>query len=572
MGVRRVLLLTAAAALAALAGAAPAQERGGGGRAFESRAFAHRPHLHKASQEECVLCHVSEVPAKPAGERSFADFGRCGRCHANEKSIQVTQRSVAGTARFPRFTHEKHASLACAGCHEYDRARDAFGSPRDRTVCAKCHGAHDTARPYYAGDGRCGTCHLEPKVALLGAARGGGFSHRRHLPAERPAVLADCARCHEGALASLDLRDGKLAAAKDEVCRRCHIPADPGAAPSTIVARVETLDRTLTEFPHAAHAAKLDCAACHALGKDDRFAFAEAVSKLPRYEGCISCHEHRAWAVADHGRPIACGRCHEPGSPAVRVEGYEKVGLGAVSFEAVAHPFLGERDMTEACGACHYRAREEIRSGITARRFSHALHRSERCETCHAALARSSTPADSGAIDLAAACARCHRGDPPRAAGAAPRTVRSPPFSHASHLAAAARRPALERGCAACHDLDLAADAVRTPEDVATCRRCHDHKRHADVTGQDLDKCIRCHTGDSLTREGPIVTVALARVERAAHPRQRHDMGGECARCHAPAPVPVERPGTALVRHRNDPHVGLALDSCGKCHVVPKGF
>jgi len=580
VGFRRILLLTALVALASLAapGLLVSREAGAqqaGSRVTTSTAFTHRPHLNKASQYECVTCHTKETPAKPAGERSFADYSQCARCHAAEKSIVVTQKAVAGTARWPRFYHDKHTAVACAACHEYDRTKDTFTGPREMSLCATCHGAHDTRRPYYGGDGNCGTCHAQAKIPLVAEAARGAFSHRQHLPLERPATKDDCARCHEGALASRDIRDEGLHGAREAACRACHVPAPstterPASAPATFAVSIERRERAFTEFAHATHAAKLECATCHALGKDDRHAF--VVKGLPRYEGCISCHEKDGWTVRDHGAPIQCARCHEAGGTGQRRETYAKGGLGALTFGEVRHPFLGALDGQDDCARCHYRARDAIASRIEGETFSHRAHATQRCESCHAALATSSSPADSGRVDLAGACAACHKGEAPRATPRPRAEVSSPPFSHASHLAAQSRRPSLAAGCAACHALDAATDVVSTPADVANCRRCHDHKAHADVTGRDLDKCIKCHTGDSLTRATPRTAFERRVVGAVANPRQRHDMGGECARCHAGAPVKVERMGTALVTHKNEPHAGLALDSCGKCHIVPKGF
>lgn len=609
MGGRRVQLLIARAlacapaavlALALDAGRASAQQPPPPGpRAFTSRGFSHRAHLKDGADAECLRCHGREQESIGSGvDRTVTSLSNCGECHAREKSIEVATRKVPGRSPFSRFSHAAHRASACATCHVYDREKDVFSIPAGIAGCASCHGTHDTGKSHFAGGGgaggpgSCARCHLEKAIDPLAPAERGAFSHRAHLPRDRPALGADCARCHAEAAASKDLRDGKLLGARPERCAECHVAA-PGAPPADARPSVEIaampVRRFFTEFDHAAHAKTYDCARCHELGPDDRFRFAGA---LPRYEGCVACHYHAGVRVKEHGRAIQCGRCHDASGAALRTAEFAKRDLGPVSSGAVAHPFIGPADIgreVQACGACHARARDGVPSRIAGKPFGHAAHLGpdvaaaaargrfptrERCLACHGALERAESPADSSVFDVAKDCAGCHiaaAGAPAVRVEPGPeRRVVLPRFSHARHLAA--RNPRIA-GCESCHDYDGPADRMRTPPDVLACKRCHDHKANADVTGQDLDKCIRCHTGESLFRQTVAVEVPNVHLAAVNMPPQHHERGGRCAECHAPpGGFAMERTTVAEVKHRNDPHVGLRLDSCKECHVRPKGF
>lgn len=570
---RLILVMLAALALPTAA----AQQAGR--RAFTSRAFPHAPHLKDATDAECLRCHAQESEGIAVAERTLTSFENCAHCHAREKSIELSTAPKKEVVPFSRFSHAAHRIAKCATCHEWDRAKDVFSTPRDMKVCAGCHGLHDTAKAEFSGS--CASCHFQRVLAPLAAERKGAFLHSRHLPEGRAPVREDCARCHDAA-ASTDLRDGKLLGARAEKCAACHKPETSAPAPR-VAAESRPEKRFFTEFDHATHAASLDCMKCHEL-KGDTFRMAGA---LPKYQGCVDCHYHAQWKVREHGKPIQCGRCHEANGPAIRVVEVEKQDWGTVAFAGVRHPFLapGELDKEQqACAVCHLRAREAVPSRVSGRRFSHAEHLGkdaalaatrgrfplrERCLACHHALERSSTPATSKTFDTGEDCAQCHRGGPLEVARTA-RTVRLPPFSHESHLAAKNARIA---GCESCHEYDGPKDAMVTAADVAACTRCHDHREKADVTGRDLEKCILCHKGESLFRQGVTVDVPSVRLAGAAFSHQFHDQGGKCAACHAPAGgFAIERPTVAEVRHKNDPHVGLTMDSCKDCHVRPKGF
>jgi hypothetical protein len=553
-------------------------------RAFVSKSFTHRAHLNEASDKECLVCHGREVESIGAADRTVTTLDVCATCHAREKSIEVVPAKRKEVASFARFSHTAHRAAKCATCHKWDKQTDVFSIPRDMKVCAACHGKHDTAKALFSGD--CARCHLEAVIQPIPPERRGVFSHARHLPEGRPPVAADCLRCHAEAAASADVRDGKLLGARPEKCTACHFGKQ--GAPAIEVALERTpVRRFFTEFNHGAHAKSFECVRCHEIAKDGlAFGFAGA---LPKYEGCVGCHYHEPLRVRDHGHQIQCGRCHEASEPRIRTAEYAKEDVASMTVAAAAHPFLAPADLAAdqqgaACAGCHLRARETIFSRIEGRPFSHAAHLGkeaaaaaargrfpprERCLVCHGALERSASPADSKRFEVAKDCGGCHKGGELRLATAA-RTERVPPFSHERHLAS--KNPRIG-GCESCHDFAADRDRMATPADVLACTRCHDHKRNADVTGQDLDKCIRCHTGESLFRQVVEVEAPNVRLARAAAPHQLHDQGGRCTACHPPpGGFQAERVGVAEVRHRNDPHVGLTLDSCKNCHVRPKGF
>lgn len=137
----------------------------------------------------CDSCHQKDDPH--AGQ-----LGRdCATCHS-DTSWKQPVRFDHGLAAFPLIG--KHAAVACAGCHQSRRYKDAS------TACADCHKAVDPHRGAYRLD--CAGCHNP------GDWRKVTFDHgkTRFALDGRHAAL-ECASCH---------RPGKARASKS--CASCH--------------------------------------------------------------------------------------------------------------------------------------------------------------------------------------------------------------------------------------------------------------------------------------------------------------------------------------------------------------
>jgi hypothetical protein len=576
------ILVTTASSMVAQVGR---EKRTSGFRHSEPRDVEH---LKDATKAECMHCHAEQ--RRVGGVLTLVNLDNCDDCHTQQKSIKVTKGTRQVTKPFRGFDHDQHQQLDCDHCHTYDRRTDEFSLPKNVLVnlCANCHDDHNSELPAFSGN--CAKCHVDPIIKRMSPDREGKFNHQQHLPTDRVATRDDCLACHTGVAGSVDIRNGDLGGVRAEACGRCHIPK-AGQAANKVAPRKIAKKRFFTEFDHQAHTKTFDCAECHQLRPDGMYDF--TIPELPKYEGCVSCHYHNKpqWKVADHGKPIQCGRCHEEtGNGAIRTETYQKRGLGNITFGVVAHPFVSDPEAlagdADDCGECHIRARLDMPSRIKAAPFSHKAHwgidiaedvergrfpKLDVCYQCHEALKKAPSPAESHAFNIDQDCAKCHKGEGATVEAPAAQEVTRAPFSHESHLAARNRRI---EGCESCHEYDPKKDLMTTADDVLSCTRCHDHDGNKDVTGydvtgQNLDKCTLCHKGDSLWRQGTVVEVEYDRLAGVTFASQQHDMGGRCEECHAPpGGFQVEVPTITEVVHQNKTHVKAS--GCGDCHLDKK--
>jgi c(7)-type cytochrome triheme protein len=410
-------------------------------------------------------CHGAPPKSPAIGTRLVLDDDRravCASCHADPVL------AAPFTGRMPiangptrdfdvAFGHKRHASTACAQCHDV-----SSGAARPQPH-ARCVGCHDGAKapPMTA----CSGCHLvaaTPKPSSLGAI----FSHPRH--AGRSQAGRECATCH--AAIALDdavaparptvaecarCHDGTQAFATTVACTRCH------AAPTERfeVARPEA--RFSHAGPHAQLVAAKPCSACHALAKNG-----DALA--PGHTACVDvgCH------ATDFGarEPTKCGACHLATEPWRHLRA-DRPPPDATEFGAT----LDHAKHPGDCARCH-----ALRTKAAELQMPRG-HAACAGVACHSPASTSGGPAPR--LDDCAGCHALGRAVARVAERAAdPWSVR-PAFSHASHQLGA---------CTSCHADLTGADVVKLAVPTKpTCAPCHDGAAAFSLTGTTCRKCHR---------------------------------------------------------------------------------
>jgi hypothetical protein len=399
-------------------------------------------------------------------------------------------------AEADRFPHDRHADLACDGCH--DPAAVAAGvvqlpGARDHAPCddGRCHGAAFEAAP----GPLCRVCHVSVDVTgaspplMVPYPRTAGwrvlpsrFAHALHLDlgrmeravgfhvacadchpageadAPRSGGHAECARCHAAEVA--------LARAPDMTqCTACHQTSRTSQTSGGPSPRVERHRRRLItgdlHFDHRNHQEDLRgqpirCQQCHAgtaaaSGRDDHPA--------PEIAACVACHDDQARTPSTL-RMRACQTCHSTLEDTVRTLAPRSHLPG--TERPVDHTLAFRRDHGEDA------ARDAARCAACHTQMSGAAHAV--CDECHQAM----RPADHNLM-----------------------------FREMDHGTAAATD--VER-CATCHVVDycvachqqrprshlsnwITEHGVRASVDPGGCLVCHG------PDAPDSSRCDRCHVG-----------------------------------------------------------------------------
>jgi len=219
-------------------------------------------------------------------------------------------------------------------------------------------------------------------LALLGAAAAAKpFSHKLHVEEQE----IPCKSCHD-----LTKAEG-LPTLKTKGCLKCH---DEGAPPY----EGPTYRKLDLKFPHAAHAAKMECAECHNDVLDDA---PPGAAPLTDPKACFGCHEARkGWLPLDQ-----CARCH--GEDAKRQRPKDHGGAWPERHGEASHQRVwgehgkscGDCHRPATCTSCHMTEKPRSHNGLWRVR-THGLAAEwdrDRCLTCH----------ESGT------CVRCHQDTKP---------------------------------------------------------------------------------------------------------------------------------------------------------------
>lgn len=205
-----------------------------------------------------------------------------------------------------------------------------------------------------------------PLLLLGAAAAAKPFPHKLHVEEQE----VPCKSCH-------DTKAEGLPTLKAKGCLKCH---DEGAPPY----QGPTARKLDVVFPHAAHAAKAECAECHQDvvegTHDDR-------APLVEPKACFGCHEEKKVAVAGN----SCARCH--GEDKKRVRPADHDGSWAARHgDASRQRVWGDHGKgcndchkPAACTSCHRTQEPRSHNGLWRVR-AHGLAAAwdrDRCKTCH---------------------------------------------------------------------------------------------------------------------------------------------------------------------------------------------
>lgn len=394
----------------------------------------------------------------------------CESCHTTQ-GFEVPQPEGFDHSRTRYPLEGRHASLACASCHDPQRAwgkRPAFGrcenchadSHRGTATlqgraadCASCHSVAGFERSTYGVDDHrnaafplegaharvtCRDCHRVP---------GNGASAARSAVRLRP-VHAACADCHADAHAA------QLAARPDAgACESCH--RVQGWRPSTF----DLGRHARLELPLSGRHAEIECVACHGevrAGLPPHPASADLGSARLALAGiaadCVSCH------VDPHeARLPGCGNCHG-------WSGFRPSAVDVEQHRRFDYPLEGAHRSTP-CNGCHTELNESaVASSLRQARHTPRLFElAERdCEACH----ESPHGEQFAEGRERRACESCHA-----PSSFSPATG----FDHERDAAFALRGAHERLDCAACHPTQTGSgDAiVRYRPLPHRCRDCH---------------------------------------------------------------------------------------------------
>lgn len=367
----------------------------------------------------------------------------CKKCHASEHM----KGEVASLIKQDKRGHSWLGLDAnCASCHE-DVHKGALGQD-----CESCHTTtafrpvtkFDHARTGFALTGKhatvaCASCHEAAHLNLKKDANG------KPIPLYKPLPHDECSACHA------DVHKGSFGPA----CSRCHSTVDFHKVDQT------KFDHDRTRYPLRGKHAALACAQCHdektAWGKKPLFAacgnchkdaHAGQATLAGKPADCASCHDvagfvpstfdvarhaQTSFALAGKHAAAACSKCHG-GALAENAAKTADLGSAHVFFhpkhgrceDCHRDPHRGrfspggERARSNDCLECHnldgFRpSTVDVAAHERARFPLEGAHRSVPCFACHKELASNGAQAASvgGAKSLAftvdaRACRDCH--------------------------------------------------------------------------------------------------------------------------------------------------------------------
>lgn len=428
----------------------------------------------------CASCHKDPHTGR---------FGTgCESCHGTSGWNAIKESGFDhNKTRYP--LRGKHASVACASCHDPQRA---WGKTPAFAACGGCHRDAHAGRATLAGRSvDCADCHtvegFERSTYTIAQHRKSAY------PLEGRHATVACTACHirlgRGERVDLVGTSGVLLRPLYDACARCHVDGHGGQAALANRAGRDACESCHTargfapsNYTVASHAklklplegrhASIPCRACHDVARAD----------LPPPRGAAKAGAARfVFAIAE----VECAGCHNDPHRGRFAPG-------------------GARTAAGGCAACH---------GVATwspSRVDVAAHRRYRF------------PLDGahGAVP----CTGCHR----EMMGRADRSSLVAAAAHPAPLPFSAER----RDCAACHEDPHGAQFAKR-RDKGACDACHDVERFRPASRFNHDRDA------SFRLEGAHARVACA----ACHPSERgaketvrvvyHGVPGRCEACHA---------------------------------------
>lgn len=479
------------------------------------------------------------------------------------------------TTSYERFQQSEHKTLECHDCHQqsiFASARQVYYWVAERPADIPPHAKVPTQV--------CARCHIQEEPDSVWKRISATAGHRVHLDSLGNSDLRgiQCVTCHgtelhrflpvestcgqSGCHTATEIQLGKMADQTQLHCVTCHeftVPVAEHLPP-------DSASRMLVP-------ATRQCLGCHAM----RSILADFdATRDPHHGQCGSCHDpheqrtpgqaFESCTTSDcHARPdtltplhrglpagalAQCGSCHEA---------HEWTVKGTACLQCHKDIFVPSRNPPRRAtrsASLLGRPGAMLAAFVAPRRivdtlppFSHQVHRSVPCTSCHTSRERHGELVLQSARDCmachhdpartTASCASCHESArlPARAAVATtvrtsthpePRT-RTLTFSHATHTAIAcndchtAGVTLAPRACTDCH--------TEHHRSTVECSNCHEqpasnvHPRsvHQGCGGSG------CHADAAVLALAPTRSVCLVCHQNLV----RHQPGRECAACHA---------------------------------------
>jgi len=280
----------------------------------------------------CAACHQGERAELGRAAVPRAACAASG-CHEDGGPVEVE----LATARFRHRNHARNGDIeaSCAGCHTHASGEEPLVASVD--ACAVCHLSEVAGAE--AQD--CRLCHTEPSHVQL-TSQGVPVPH-----SSLPWIETGCVRCH------YDVAEPPVEVSTAR-CAACHED-------------LQALTRAgIGEDLHPAHLGNT-CTACHEAGTHRVRAMSSAVDLV-----CADCHrrEHGIDVGTEHEVSATCGACHRDSHAA-----QQSLLLGILPGDpreaAPSTKFLAGL----TCRSCHI---EVMRGGIEPIRGQ-----ARSCQGCH---------------------------------------------------------------------------------------------------------------------------------------------------------------------------------------------
>ena len=214
-------------------------------------------------QPTCAECHNGTTAKLPPSSHNDGKHTTCATCHVgmNRPSRDCAACHVGNPGSGgPQIAYTNNLACGDAGCH--GKVANHSGTPITAAPCTTCHTAH------YGSLGTCTKCHSDPA----------SFHHGT----TKATPLADCASCHNGAIAAAPTGHE----AYGTKCATCHTGM---TRPSGDCATCH--DGTIAPAKQA-HVG-MSCASCHT-----------GMARPPVPATCQKCHDAQTFG------DVTCTTCH----------------------------------------------------------------------------------------------------------------------------------------------------------------------------------------------------------------------------------------------------------------------
>ena len=225
----------------------------------------------------CTGCHDGVIAATPTDHTPYGVV--CSSCHKGmdrpSGDCATCHVGRLGTSA-PQITYSNDLTCGAAACHA--KVANHAGTPIGAAACTTCHTGH------YQALGTCITCHADPQTL--------------HHATATAHPLADCARCHDGGIATARKSHSVLACSTchtgmgvpevPAVCAPCHSAREFGSATCTSCHSLSGM-MGREQIHNATPTAGIACTTCHAAHNADLGTCQTCHGKVPEaHHGVIA--------------------------------------------------------------------------------------------------------------------------------------------------------------------------------------------------------------------------------------------------------------------------------------------